>query len=314
MAISTKVLKTRIASIKNTKKMTKAMELVAASKMRKAVNCVLQSRHYSDVAWNILTRLKEKTDPTAHKLLARGNKVNNVLIVLITSNRGLCGGYNSQIISKTLSSINLHKDIAKTDLIIIGKKGRDMSYRFKQNVIAEFIKEDVITQINEIYPISRLIIDEFLKGTYDSVLLAYNDFVSALVQKPRVRQILPIDKKDEYIGAVTREPTSEYLDDTSEIGVQVKSIEREIESEYLFEPDVNSVLEKLLPRLIETQIYQAYLEANASEHSARMLAMKNASESAGDMIADLELTFNQSRQAAITQEIAEISAGKAVIE
>ena len=318
MALSTKVLRNRISSIKNTQKITKAMELVAASKMRKAVNNVLKSRTYSDLAWEMIQRLNTATDPSLHKLLQTKDKVSNVLVILLTSNRGLCGGYNAQIINKTLQSISLHKDVAKTDIIIVGKKGRDMAYKFKQNILADFDKEDVINQVNEIFPLSRLVLSEYLKGNYDKVLISYTDFISSLVQKPRVRQILPITEKDDYIGEIYSQPlTADFPTKTESAHIPdtaSKKSEQPNHNEYIFEPSPDKVLSDLLPRLIEVQIYQAYLEANASEHSARMLAMRNASDAAGDMIHDLKLTFNQARQAGITQEIAETPAGKAVIE
>ena len=319
MAISTKTLKQRIGSIKNTQKITKAMELVAAAKMRKAVNNITLSRTYSELAWSLVQRLKAKSDPSLHILLHEKEEIKKVLLILYTSNRGLCGGYNTQIMNKTLQSLKLHADV-DTDFIIIGKKGRDMAKRFGQHVIAAFDKEDVINQVNEVFPISKIILDEYMKGNYDKVLVAFNDFESSLKQTPRVRQILPITEKDEYIGELSSTPltatftNSNLSQEKNNLLVQGQEQKTNMVFEYLFEPSPSAVLQSLLPRLIEVQIYQAYLEANASEHSARMLAMRNASDSAKDMIDDLTLTFNQARQSSITQEIAEISAGKAVLD
>jgi len=317
MAIATKVLKNRITSIKNTQKITKAMELVAAAKMRKAVVAVLQSRRYSDMAWKMLSRLQNKTDPSLHPLLEQRIPIKKVLILLITSNRGLCGAYNAQMIQKTMASIRIHQEVAATDLVIAGKKGRTLAYKFQQKIIAEFDKEDVMTQIHEIFPLSRLILDEYQKKHYDKVLIAYTDFLSSLKQKPRVRQILPITEKDDYIGEIESRPLTEELIHPEQY------TEKEVRNpppllntgyEYLFEPNPDAVLSELLPRLIEVQIYQAYLEANASEHSARMMTMRNATDAAEEMIFDLQLSFNQARQSNITREIAEIAAGKAVLE
>lgn len=297
MALSTKLLKTRIKSIQSTKKITKAMELVAATKMRRSVNLVLLSRRYSELAWKLTKKLSQSTDAGKHTLLNENSKTNRVLMLLISSNRGLCGGYNAQIFHKAVSSLAKHAG-KPTDFIIVGKKGSDAARKLGLSVLAEFPKQDVVMQINEIFPISKLILSEYMNGNYQKILLAFTDYVSALSQVPRVRQILPITEQDPYIGTV-----DETRSDTSALS-----------HEYLFEPDAEKLLDEILPRLIEVQMYQAYMEANASEHSARMMAMQNATSAADDMIHDLVLYFNQARQAAITREIAEISSGKAVLE
>ncbi len=301
MAISTKILKSRIKSIQNTMKITKAMELVAATKMRKAVNQVLASRSYSDLAWDILTRIKSKTNSKWHPLLNDIKQPKRVLLVVISSNRGLCGGYNTQLSREVTRYIRAREE-STFELALVGKKARSLLSIFGDHIIADFIKEDVITQINEIFSLSHFILDDFTKLKYDAVVVAYTDFISSLKQIPRLRQLLPIQGKDEYLGEIDTKQST------------FKSQMKKNGSEYLFEPDAERVLNQLLPRLIEIQLYQAYLEANASEHAARMMAMRSASDAASDLIFDLQLNFNQARQAAITREIAEISAGKAVLE
>lgn len=323
MAFSTKTLKTRMRAIKNTKKITKAMELVAASKMRKAVQCVIASRSYSHAAWEILQRVREKTDPMGHTLLRIQSGLERVLVVLFTSNRGLCGSYNTQIIQRTRKDLQSMGTQENVDFVIVGKKGKDMHYKFGQHVVAEFIKEDVITDIVQMQPISHFILQEYLHDAYNAVLLAYTDFVSPLQQVPRIRRILPITRKDEYIGELEPSPLVAPPaggNDTPRTplkgGISQATVTGEFTAhgdEYLFEPSADIVLEELLPRLISVQMYQAYLEANASEHASRMIAMRNAAQAASDIIEDLTLTFHQARQTAITREIAEISAGKAVL-
>ena len=307
MPQATRDIKRRITSIANTKKITKAMELVAAAKMRKAVDRVLASRNYSNLAWQTVLRLAQKTESGAHPLLKqRGSK--KIALVLISSNRGLCGGFNSQIVQKAVDSIKKHKDsVEKTDIITLGDRGRDGIIRHKYEVSADFEKEDLTVSISDINIMSQFLIDEFVKGTYDKVMIAYTDFISSINQSPRIMQLLPLktDEKDEYLGEVTIFGKKDE---------QQEKEEEETKYEYLFEPDPKQVLDFMLPRLVETLIYQAVLESDASEHSARMMAMRNASDAASDMISELTLVFNKARQASITNEIAEISAGRAALE
>lgn len=297
MAVSTKTIKSRLRSIGNTKKITKAMEMVAAAKMRKAVGAVLASRSYSDAVWRLVLKLVDKVDRQKNKLLRRVGQAEKIAVVLITSNRGLCGGFNSQIIAAAKAEAAKRQS---TDLewIVLGKVGAEDLAREKRRVVAQFDKADVISSAEEILPLTRMIIEDYRRGRYDQVLLAYTDFISPLVQKPKVRQLLPIENRDTDLGATAKSDIS----DNATVG------------EYIFEPSAKTVLDNFLPRLVESQIYQAVLESNASEHSARMMAMKNASESANEMIDALTLAYNQARQAGITREIAEISGGKAALE
>ncbi len=316
MPQATRDIKRRITSIANTKKITKAMELVAAAKMRKAVDRVLASRNYSNLAWQTVLHLAQKTKSSAYPLLKqRASK--KIALVLISSNRGLCGGFNSQIVQKTISSIKKHKDsIEKTDIITLGERGRDGIIRHKYEVSADFEKKDLTISISDINIMSQFLIDEFVKGTYDKVMVAYTDFISSIDQSPRIMQLLPLktDEKDEYLGEVTSFGKKDEKKSTSAKATEDKEEGEEAKYEYLFEPDPKQVLDFILPRLVETLIYQAVLESDASEHSARMMAMRNASDAASDMISELTLVFNKARQASITNEIAEISAGRAALE
>lgn len=302
MARATREIKRRIKSIKSTSKITKAMELVSAVKMRKAVDNMLSSRAYANLAWEIVTNLAKKTDGSYHALL-KERPIKKVAIVLIASNRGLCGSFNTQIVTNALKySLELSSDGKKgveTEFILVGKKAKEIVSKFKKKAAAEFEKPDLTLKIEEIFALSKMLIDYYVKGEYDRIFLAYTDYVSSLKQVPHIKQLLPMTKKEEAV-----------LTDIEKITGAETSTHEDMR-EYLFEPSPEKVLSETLPRLIETQIYQAILESDASEHSARMMAMKNANEAAVDLIDDLSLAFNQARQAGITQEIAEISSTKA---
>ncbi|MDD5342315.1 MAG: ATP synthase F1 subunit gamma [Patescibacteria group bacterium] len=304
MPANTRDIKRRIRSVTSTKQITKAMELVAASKMRKAIKAVLATRPYSSLAWETVLNLASRTDRSQYVLLQE-RPVKSEAIVLISSNRGLCGGFNQQIIrlvSDYVTKRKLEQPEVALNLIVLGKRGREAVFKLGYQILAEFEKMDVVTDLSEITPLSYLIINDFSSGKYDRVMMAFTDFVSALKQIPRLRQVLPIGQKIEELGVVK---------DAGQSTPQPK-FEADF-SEYLFEPSPEEVLRVILPRLVEVQIYQAVLESNASEHSARMMAMRNATENADEFINDLTLSFNQARQASITRDLAEISASRTVL-
>ena len=221
---------------------------------------------------------------------------------MVTSDKGLCGGLNNFVLRKTERIINLNKD-KEIALVTVGKKSRD-AFKKKYNIIAEFTGIGDTVELLETTPISRLIIKDYSRGKFDQVIAVYTNFVSTLVQKVACRQILPI----------TRRNLEEIIEEIEEMKPDVKPEISTNEIEYQFEPSPREVLEKLLPALLEIQTFHIILESNASEHSARMVAMKNASESAKDMIEDLSLTYNYARQQGITNQITEISAGVAAME
>ena len=292
----TKEIKRRIKSVKNTKKITKAMELVAASKMRRAVAQTLSSRLYSSYSWELLTSLSDKLEDVSHPFFEE-KKEGKILLVLITSNGSLCGGYNSQIIKKAISMMKTSS--SEITLITVGKKGDDAMRRTGQNVLATFTELPTALTLSDIIPLSRLLTNEFKTGAYKEVYVAYTDFISALTQKPNIRQLLPISKQE--LKEVIESATDQTLKQPA------------IEVPYVFDGNMNVLIESLAEKLVRMQIYQMLLESGASEQSARMVAMKNASEAAGEMISDLTLVFNKARQAGITQEISEISAGMASV-
>jgi len=317
MAKGTRELRRRIKSIQNTKKITKAMEMVSAAKMRKAVASVLATRDYSNLAWATIMHLAEKTDAQKNPLLEKrnGNRKSRVGLILISTNRGLCGAFNMQLVQKAMSSIKKHKsNVENTDIITFGTQGRDIIKSMGYNVIADFEKQDITLSTTDVSAIAKIAIEKFVDKTFDKVFIVFTDFVTSMNQEPRVKQILPIEAEpDEHIGVVGK---SEKIGATKEFikEKQEKYLKKgDFAYEYVFEPSPEVVLQQMLPRLIEMQIYQAVLESEASEHSARMIAMKNATDAAKDMIDDLTLSYNRARQASITQEIAEISAGAAAL-
>jgi len=301
MPLSTKIIRRRIRSIRSTKKITKAMEMVAAAKMRKAVSSVIMSRAYSHAAWQAIVNLATRVSEKHHPLLERRRKVKKICVIVISSNRGLCGGFNSHIFAKALQYVDTRQKIMNVaiDWISIGKKSGEFLARSKRNIIASFLKSEVVSGVEDILPISKIAIEAYINRTYDEVDVVYTDFVSAMTQRPRVKKLLPFDAvEDTELGYISTE----------------KRDDSRFQEEYEFEPSPDFVMDIFLRKLIDVQLYQALLESTASEHSARMLAMRQATDAAEDMINELTLVFNQARQAAITKEIAEISGGKAALE
>lgn len=308
-------IKRRIKSVSNTKKITRAMEMVAATKMRRAIDAVLRTRTYANLSWETVLNLSRTigNGESLHELLTKREKISRIGIVLITSNRGLCGGFNTAILNKAHESIKRHQEKAKaeTDFIVIGKKGMAVNRYYGYNIVANFPKADIVYEVKEVLPVAKIVIDDYISGKYDKVMVAYTDFISTLKQVPRIRQLLPVDigAEEEYLGIVGQDPrvglNREFINKKQEKHLQ----DQEFKYQYIFEPSPEEVLDEMIPRLIEVQLFQALLESNASEHSARMAAMHKATDAASDMVSELTLFYNKARQAGITAEIAEISAG-----
>lgn len=298
----TKEIKRRIKSVKNTKKITKAMELVAASKMKRAVSSALASRLYAQYSHELLTSFASQLENSKHPFLNKKEEVKNkVLYILITSNRGLCGGYNAQAIKKLIANVRDKKDVV--DIITIGKKGDNAMRRVGLNVTMTFLDLGDKLSLRDIDPISLYIKEKFKDNTYDEVYIVYTNYISALTQKPEARKLLPISKEE------LKESIESIGDDKKDkIDLNIKT-----KNEYLLEGNIDELTEELAEKLVKMQIYQMLLESNASEQSSRMMSMKNAGDAAGEMIDDLTLMFNKARQANITREISEISAGMASI-
>lgn len=303
MPANTKEVKLRLNSIKNTQKITKAMELVAGAKMRKAVEGAIRTRDYYNLAWQIagqLTKTKnedEKPDPNK-RFFAKIDNPKHIAIVVFTSNRGLCGAFNSNIIKLVLSYI---EKIGKKNvsLICVGNKGvtRLSSLGFKIDLA--YKKDDKALNDISVIEIADYVHKKFKNAQTDKVAVIYTDYVSAIAQKPRIYQLYPLMSREQIVESPSVKTTTDKPGDLT--------------AEYLYEPNKEELLSYLIPRIAQVELFQALLESNASEHSARMVAMKNANEAASDMADELILEFNKVRQAAITKEIAEISAGTAAV-
>jgi len=294
---STQEFRRRIKSVNSTRQITRAMEMVASVKMQKAVKAMQNTRSYIQTSWNLLELLGRVTSPESHPLLNQRN-VKKTGLITITSDRGLCGSYNANIINKANSyalgnvKIGEQAEIADNiDLVSIGQKGSSQVAKMsKSNLIAQFAGFGKEIDFEDILPVSKLMIDSYLENKYDKVVLIYSHFESTLKQTPVAKQILPITRDHIDIPSLWEKPSENYNN-----------------VEFEFEPSPDAVLNRILTQFIKMQIYGALLEANASEHSARMFAMKNASDNAKDLISDLTLTYNTIRQDNITREIAEIS-------
>lgn len=319
MASSTKEIRRRIKSIENTRKITRAMEMVSAAKMRKAVSSVQAIRPYAHSAWSVLTNLA-RTFETQRGGLLEVREVQSVLMITISSNRGLCGSYNAQLLKKLRQELTdtkrlrinrignrrIESTIAEEklniDFITIGKKGEAIVQKLGRKIIATFPELTYLPKIADVRSVAKMAMEEYLSKKYDKVVVVYTDFISAINQETRIRQVLPISKID------IEKQIAEMDTHAKEFGLEEPKIE------YKIEPSPEEILEHIFPRLIEMQIYHALLESNASKESARMMAMRNATDAAGEMADGLTLAYNQIRQMRITQEIAEISAGKAALE
>ncbi|MEK7097496.1 MAG: ATP synthase F1 subunit gamma [Patescibacteria group bacterium] len=306
----TKEIKSRIKSVSNTKKITRAMEMVSAAKMRKAIEAVLRTRTYANLSWetvlNLSQALRNGNGGYVHPLLAKRENIRKIGVVLFTSNRGLCGGFNAAVINKIQKYVE-NSGGAEVDFFLVGKKGVAIHKNYGYNIVAEFSKLDLSSEVKEIIPVANMAMNDFLSGKYDKIFAAYTDFASASRQIPRVKQLLPVDvgAEDGHLGIVGEDTrvgiTKEFIEDKEEKHISG--------SEYTFEPSPKEVLDAMIPRLIEVQLFQALLESNASEHSARMMTMHQATDAASEMVKELTLFYNKARQAAITAEIAEIAAG-----
>ncbi len=286
---STQQLKRRITSVKNTRQITKAMELVSASKMRRAQEHAQRSRDFRNMARQLLTRISELTDVTKHPLYAQ-RTVKRRLHILITSDRGLAGAYNSNLFRHFTNELKQDEQLGITStVILVGKQGHRVMARITGvEVMAAYDNFPEKPTANDIRPILDTIIKEFLAKNADAVDVTFTDYRSSINQVVETHRVLP---------AVFQ--PSKVEDDSEQAS---------------FEPSPIAVLEGVTRRLIEVQLNQAFSEAQASEQSMRMMAMKNASDNASGLIDDLTLVFNTARQAAITQELAEITGGAEAIK
>lgn len=300
---STREIRRRITSAKNVSQITRAMEMVAASRMRRAQLAVQAGRPYArkiaEVMHSLAAKLGNSADESIPALL-QPRPVKNISIILISGDRGLAGALNTNVIRRALRFINTEAQVP-VSVIAVGKKGRDFMLRTGRPVTAEFINLGDKPQVRDIYPVARVATEEYLSGRADAVYIIYTDFKNTLVQIPTVYRLLPVDAGE--AGDEGALPG----DDSDIMGGD------ESNTEFIFEPSQGGVLEALVPRYIEVRIYQAYLEHVASFQSAQMVAMRNATQNAKEMISELTLAYNKLRQANITREIIEVSSGAAAL-
>jgi len=291
---SIREIRRRIRSVKNIAQVTRAMQMVAASRMRRAQEQVLATRPYAAKAGEILTHLaaQRAVDESLHPLLQHRDAIRTVGLVLITGDKGLCGSYNHNMIQKALHFVS--ESPYPVELITVGRRGRDAMWRLGKKIIAEFSNLPPQPGVLDVAPIARTAVQGFIAGQFDVVYLAHTTFVNTLVQRPEVWQFLPLQPL-----RLDKMPLDKHQEAEPSLAV----------GEYIYEPDPATILNSVLPRFTELQIYQSVLESLASEHSARMVAMRNATENANDLLADLTLTYNRARQEAITKEMLDIAGG-----
>lgn len=288
-------IKRRIRSVKNIRQITMALEATSASKVRRATAQALSARAYANMAMQILTDIASATGSVTalHPLLAPRESVGTVTIVLSTSDRGLAGAYNSNIL-RVARAFEHHLG-KPARWIAVGRKGRDPLYRMGAKLAAEF-NTPAWWSIDALRPIREVIVDDFLKGRTDEVYVAYTEFINTLTQKPMVQRLLPLSFDGD--SALNR-PDYMKMMEKPESSV----------SDYIFEPNAAAILDEIVPKFVENILLELVLESQASEHAARMVAMRNASDNAKALADDLQLSYNKARQSAITAEILDIVGG-----
>jgi len=292
---SAREMRLRIRSIQNISQVTRALEAVSASRVRKAEARVRQSRPYADNAWELLRHLSlQPAKEAVHPFLAVRNPVRNILVVLISGDRGLAGAYNTNVVRYALNTF----DAAPVPVryIAVGRRGRDMLHRRQKELIAEFSDLPAEPTFADVSAIGRLTTQEFLEGKADQVFLVYTDFVSLLRQVPNSKMLLPVSFEPLPLGAGEPPPSS-----ARERSGSLPT--------YIYEPSREALIDRIVPRLTEMQIFQAVNESLASEHAARMVAMRNATENAEELAAGLRLIYNKARQQAITSDMLDIAGG-----
>lgn len=293
-------IKLRIRSVKSTQKITKAMEMIAASKMKRAQSQALKGRPYLGKLTQIISNLVYLSDPKlSHPLLKSKKSVKKIAYIFVTGNRGLCGAFNTNVIRKMFEILK-EKNHTQETVITVGKKGRQAMERIGKAVLADFeTMTDKISYLDSM-GISRVVVDDFLNGKLDEVYMVYNHFYSTISQKPVVQRLLPV--------TIERGVASGDSLLQGSLGANAASAALR-HSDYIFEPGKKLLLDELLHRYIETMVYQTLLESVASEQSARMMAMRQASDNATEIVDNLTLNYNKARQAKITTQILEVVAG-----
>lgn len=284
-------MRVRIQGVSNIAQVTRALEAVSASKVRQAQQALFASRPYATKAWNVLQHLSRQPDRDyIHPLLFQRPEVAEILIVLITGDRGLAGAYNTNIVRFTLETFRETQKPIK--YIIVGRKGRDMLARRGYGILAEFSDLPAAPTFSDVSAIGRLAIREYLEGRADQVFLIYTDYVNLLKQVPVMKKLLPLE-----------------VEDRPDIAEPWEQEHSGAEPTYIYEPSEERLIDQIVPRLTELQVYEAIQESLASEHAARMVAMRAATENANELVTALRLAYNKARQRSITLEILDIVGG-----
>ncbi|AVP99906.1 F0F1 ATP synthase subunit gamma [Ahniella affigens] len=284
----TKEIRTKIKSVQNTRKVTRALEMVSASKIRRAQDKMKMSRPYARLMRQVIGHIAKANADYVHPFMQDRPNIKRVGYVIVSTDRGLCGGLNSNLFRRILGEIRQHQQNGvEVDVVTIGQKASVFFRRLKVNLVGSVTHMGEKPEVAKLIGVIKVLLDSFTEGKLDRVFLVYNDFINTMTQKARTDQLLPL-------------PASETLDDKHDW-------------DYLYEPDAKTVLDQVMVRYVESLVYQAVLENLASEHAARMVAMKAASDNATKLISTLQLVYNKARQAAITQEISEIVGGAAAV-
>lgn len=287
---SAREMRLRIGSVKNIAQVTRALEAVSASKVRKAVEQVEATRPYANKAWQVLRHVAGQPGRDAlHPLLTDRKDVKNTLVILLSSDRGLAGAYNTNVIRFNMQKFGGYK--TPTQYITVGRKGRDLLMRRGGHVMAEFSDLPAAPSFGDVSAIGHLAVDEFLKGNVDEVYLVYTDYISMARQEPVMKKLLPLG-----------------VDGGEEL-VQEYGQQKGASAAYIYEPDAEEILSEIIPSFTSLQVYQAILESLASEHAARMVAMRNATDNAHELVGALQLEYNKVRQQGITGDILDIAGG-----
>ncbi len=300
-------IKTKIKSVQNTRKVTSALQMVSASKIRKAQDLMSASRPYARAMRNVISHLAHANTEYKHPFLVEREKVNKVAFVVISTDRGLCGGLNANLFRKMLSRIREWQDKGvEVEMVAIGQKAVQFFRRIRNvNLIGTATHLGEKPRLESLIGVIKVVLDAYNEGQVDRVFLCYNDFVNTMRQDPRVDALLPLQ-------VVAAEIESDDGPEQDRVHASIAA-DRQYQWDYLYEPDAETVLEHLMQRYIESLVYQSVLENLASEQAARMVAMKSASDNASNLIDELTLIYNKARQAAITQEISEIVGGAAAV-
>jgi len=299
---SAREMRLRIKSVKNISQVTRALETVSASKVRKAINAVTATRSYATKAWQVLKHVAQQPGrDSLHPLLAKHASVKHILVVVITGDRGLAGAYNSNVIRYTSQQFDSSTGFASgqrsnnvpVKYIAVGRKGRDLLIRRHKNVIAEFSNLPAASTFMDVSAIGHLAVEAYKNDEVDEVYLVYTDFVNMGRQIATMKKLLPLE-----LGGEGRVEDFEH-----------SSVSTGPAAAYEYEPDQREILDEIIPRFTALQVYQAILESQASEHAARMIAMRNATDNAKELVGGLQLAYNKVRQQGITNDILDIVGG-----